>query len=78
MVDLLVLSDILVVMFVDLGSEFMKVVIVKFGVFMEIVLNKEFWRKILVIVILKENERFFGDSVVSMVIKNLKVMLCYF
>ncbi|XP_006758769.2 PREDICTED: hypoxia up-regulated protein 1 [Myotis davidii] len=76
--DLLALSDMLAVMSVDLGSESMKVAIVKPGVPMEIVLNKESRRKTPVTVTLKENERFFGDSAASMAIKNPKATLRYF
>uniref|UniRef100_A0A8D2D204 Hypoxia up-regulated protein 1 n=1 Tax=Sciurus vulgaris TaxID=55149 RepID=A0A8D2D204_SCIVU len=76
--DLLALSDTLAVMSVDLGSESMKVAIVKPGVPMEIVLNKESRRKTPVTVTLKENERFFGDSAAAMAIKNPKATLRYF
>lgn len=76
--DLLALSDMLAVMSVDLGSESMKVAIVKPGVPMEIVLNKESRRKTPVAVTLKENERFFGDSAASLAIKNPKATLRYF
>ncbi|XP_005378351.2 PREDICTED: hypoxia up-regulated protein 1 isoform X2 [Chinchilla lanigera] len=76
--DLLALSDTLAVMSVDLGSESMKVAIVKPGVPMEIVLNKESRRKTPVTVTLKENERFFGDSAAGMAIKNPKATLRYF
>uniref|UniRef100_A0A7N5KAA5 Hypoxia up-regulated protein 1 n=1 Tax=Ailuropoda melanoleuca TaxID=9646 RepID=A0A7N5KAA5_AILME len=76
--NLLALSDTLAVMSVDLGSESMKVAIVKPGVPMEIVLNKESRRKTPVTVTLKENERFFGDSAASMAIKNPKATLRYF
>ncbi|KAM9219988.1 hypoxia up-regulated protein 1 isoform 1-T1 [Dugong dugon] len=76
--DMLALSDTLAVMSVDLGSESMKVAIVKPGVPMEIVLNKESRRKTPVTVTLKENERFFGDSAASMAIKNPKATLRYF
>ncbi|XP_038609730.1 hypoxia up-regulated protein 1 [Tachyglossus aculeatus] len=71
-------TDALAVMSVDLGSESMKVAIVKPGVPMEIVLNKESRRKTPVTVALKENERFFGDSAASVAIKNPKVALRYF
>uniref|UniRef100_A0A671VFD1 Hypoxia up-regulated protein 1 n=1 Tax=Sparus aurata TaxID=8175 RepID=A0A671VFD1_SPAAU len=50
------------VMSLDLGSEWMKMAIVKPGVPMEIVLNKESRRKTPTAVCLKENERLFGDS----------------
>ncbi|XP_058519774.1 hypoxia up-regulated protein 1 isoform X2 [Ochotona princeps] len=76
--DLLALSDTLTVMSVDLGSESMKVAIVKPGVPMEIVLNKESRRKTPVMVTLKENERLFGDSAAGMAIKNPKATLRYF
>uniref|UniRef100_A0A6I8NEY3 Hypoxia up-regulated protein 1 n=2 Tax=Ornithorhynchus anatinus TaxID=9258 RepID=A0A6I8NEY3_ORNAN len=72
------LPDTLAVMSVDLGSESMKVAIVKPGVPMEIVLNKESRRKTPVTVALKENERFFGDGAASVAIKNPKVALRYF
>ncbi|XP_030077165.1 hypoxia up-regulated protein 1 isoform X2 [Microcaecilia unicolor] len=65
------------VMSVDLGSEWMKIAIVKPGVPMEIVLNKESRRKTPVVVALKENERLFGDGAVGMAIKNPKVTLRY-
>ncbi|XP_061449474.1 hypoxia up-regulated protein 1 isoform X2 [Rhineura floridana] len=71
-------SDSLAVMSVDMGSESMKIAIVKPGVPMEIVLNKESRRKTPVAVTLKENERLFGDSAVGMGIKNPKVAFRYF
>ncbi|XP_068600300.1 hypoxia up-regulated protein 1 [Brachionichthys hirsutus] len=58
------------VMSVDLGSEWMKIAIVKPGVPMEIVLNKESRRKTPVAVCLKENERLFGDSALGVSVKN--------
>uniref|UniRef100_A0A8C4DP65 Hypoxia up-regulated protein 1 n=1 Tax=Dicentrarchus labrax TaxID=13489 RepID=A0A8C4DP65_DICLA len=61
------------VMSVDLGSEWMKVAIVKPGVPMEIVLNKESRRKTPTAVCLKENERLFGDSALGSV-KNPKTV----
>ncbi|XP_074833041.1 hypoxia up-regulated protein 1 [Carettochelys insculpta] len=71
-------TDSLAVMSVDLGSESMKIAIVKPGVPMEIVLNKESRRKTPVSVALKENERLFGDSALGMSIKNPKITLRYF
>ncbi|TRY90576.1 hypothetical protein DNTS_018356 [Danionella cerebrum] len=65
------------VMSVDLGSEWMKVAIVKPGVPMEIVLNKESRRKTPVAVCLKENERLFGDSALGVAVKNPKVVYRY-
>uniref|UniRef100_A0A8C1IXH8 Hypoxia up-regulated protein 1 n=1 Tax=Cyprinus carpio TaxID=7962 RepID=A0A8C1IXH8_CYPCA len=61
------------VMSVDLGSEWIKIALVKPGVPMEIVLNKESRRKTPVAVCLKENERLFGDSALGAV-KNPKVV----
>ncbi|XP_063799542.1 hypoxia up-regulated protein 1 [Pseudophryne corroboree] len=66
------------VMSVDLGSEWVKVAIVKPGVPMEIVLNKESRRKTPLAVTLKDNERLFGDSAVGMAAKNPKVTFRYF
>uniref|UniRef100_A0A8C8RXE9 Hypoxia up-regulated protein 1 n=1 Tax=Pelusios castaneus TaxID=367368 RepID=A0A8C8RXE9_9SAUR len=71
-------TDSLAVMSVDLGSESMKIAIVKPGVPMEVVLNKESQRKTPVIVALKENERLFGDSAMGMSIKNPKIAFRYF
>lgn len=62
-------------MSVDLGSESMKVAIVKPGVPMEIVLSKESRRKTPVTVTLKENERFLGDSAAGMVSSSPTVRL---
>lgn len=62
------------VMSVDLGSEWMKMAIVKPGVPMEIVLNKESRRKTPVAVCLKENERLFGDSALGVSVKNPKTV----
>uniref|UniRef100_A0A8C3V4Y3 Hypoxia up-regulated protein 1 n=1 Tax=Catharus ustulatus TaxID=91951 RepID=A0A8C3V4Y3_CATUS len=66
--------DPVAVMSVDVGSESMKIAIVKPGVPMEIVLNKESRRKTPVAVSLKENERLFGDSS----IRTPKVAFRYF
>ncbi|XP_029106825.1 hypoxia up-regulated protein 1 isoform X2 [Scleropages formosus] len=65
------------VMSVDLGSEWMKMAIVKPGVPMEIVLNKESRRKTPVAVCLKENERLFGDGALGVSVKNPKVVYRY-
>uniref|UniRef100_A0A8C8J463 Hypoxia up-regulated protein 1 n=1 Tax=Oncorhynchus tshawytscha TaxID=74940 RepID=A0A8C8J463_ONCTS len=64
------------VMSVDLGSEWMKVAIVKPGVPMEIALNKESRRKTPIAVCLKENERLFGDGALGSV-KNPKFVYRY-
>lgn len=53
------------VMSVDLGSEFLKIAIVKPGVPMEIALNKESRRKSPFIVSMKGNERDFGDQAMN-------------
>lgn len=55
-------------MSIDLGSEFIKIGLVKPGVPMEIVLNKESRRKTPNIVALRNGERFFGDVAAQMVI----------
>uniref|UniRef100_A0A8C5NCW8 Hypoxia up-regulated protein 1 n=1 Tax=Gouania willdenowi TaxID=441366 RepID=A0A8C5NCW8_GOUWI len=60
----------LAVMSVDLGSEWMKMAIVKPGVPMEIVLNKESRRKTPMVVCLKDNERLFGDNALGVSVKN--------
>ncbi|XP_058483696.1 hypoxia up-regulated protein 1 [Solea solea] len=62
------------VMSVDLGSEWMKVALVKPGVPMEIVLNKESRRKTPIAVCLKENERLFGDNALGVSVKNPKTV----
>ncbi|MED6280152.1 Hypoxia up-regulated protein 1 [Characodon lateralis] len=62
------------VMSVDLGSEWMKMAIVKPGVPMEIVLNRESRRKTPTAVCLKENERLFGDSALGVSVKNPKTV----
>ncbi|XP_043996997.1 hypoxia up-regulated protein 1 isoform X5 [Gambusia affinis] len=62
------------VMSVDLGSEWMKMAIVKPGVPMEIVLNRESRRKTPTVVCLKENERLFGDSALAVSVKNPKTV----
>ncbi|XP_062450640.1 hypoxia up-regulated protein 1 isoform X2 [Rhea pennata] len=71
-------TESLAVMSVDMGSESMKIAIVKPGVPMEIVLNKESRRKTPVAVSLKENERLFGDSALGMSIRSPKVAFRYF
>uniref|UniRef100_A0A8C5PWA5 Hypoxia up-regulated protein 1 n=1 Tax=Leptobrachium leishanense TaxID=445787 RepID=A0A8C5PWA5_9ANUR len=71
-------SSSVAVMSIDLGSEWMKVAIVKPGVPMEIVLNKESRRKTPVVIALKENERLFGDNALGMAVKNPKVTFRYF
>ncbi|XP_072515313.1 hypoxia up-regulated protein 1 [Salminus brasiliensis] len=65
------------VMSVDLGSEWMKIAIVKPGVPMEIALNKESRRKTPVAVCLKESERLFGDGALGVSVKNPKVVYRY-
>ncbi|XP_036381450.1 hypoxia up-regulated protein 1 [Megalops cyprinoides] len=70
-------TDSVAVMSVDLGSEWMKMAIVKPGVPMEIVLNKESRRKTPVAVCLKENERLFGDGALGVSVKNPRVVYRY-
>uniref|UniRef100_A0A8C5S0S6 Hypoxia up-regulated protein 1 n=1 Tax=Laticauda laticaudata TaxID=8630 RepID=A0A8C5S0S6_LATLA len=71
-------AESLAVMSVDVGSESLKVALVKPGVPMEIVLNKESRRKTPVAVALKEAERLFGDSAAGMALKTPKVAFRYF
>ncbi|XP_078492250.1 hypoxia up-regulated protein 1-like [Ciona intestinalis] len=58
-------TDAIGVMSIDLGSEWVKVAIVKPGVPMEIVLNKESKRKTEVAVYLRNGEREFGSAAVG-------------
>ncbi|XP_054611866.1 hypoxia up-regulated protein 1 [Dunckerocampus dactyliophorus] len=67
-------TEAVAVMSVDLGSECMKMAIVKPGVPMEIVLNKESRRKTPAVVCLKENERLFGDNALGVSVKNPKTV----
>ncbi|KAK2566848.1 Hypoxia up-regulated protein 1 [Acropora cervicornis] len=62
-------KDGLAVMSVDLGSQFMKIAIVKPGVPMEIALNHESRRKTPVAVSLRENERLFSDGALTVAVK---------
>ncbi|KAM9299356.1 hypoxia up-regulated protein 1 [Gastrophryne carolinensis] len=66
------------VMSVDMGSECLKIAIVKPGVPMEIVLNRESRRKTPFAITLKENERYFGDIAAGMAAKNPKLTFRYF
>jgi len=52
---------------IDLGTEWMKVALVKPGVPMEIVLNRESKRKTATAVSIRKNERFFGDDALNLV-----------
>lgn len=67
-VESIILDANLAAMSIDLGSEFMKIGLVKPGVPMEIVLNKESRRKTPNIVAFRNGERFFGDVAAQMVI----------
>jgi hypoxia up-regulated 1 len=57
---------------IDLGSEFMKIAIVKPGIPMEIVLNKETRRKTPLAVSLRGDEREFGEMALAQAIKRPK------
>jgi hypoxia up-regulated 1 len=65
------------VMSIDLGSEFMKIAIVKPGVPMEIVLNKESRRKTPLAVSLRRGEREFGEMALQQSIKHPKSAYLY-
>ncbi|XP_046851747.1 hypoxia up-regulated protein 1-like [Xenia sp. Carnegie-2017] len=70
-------SDGLAVMSIDLGSEFMKIAIVKPGVPMEIALNIESRRKTPLVVSLKDDERLFSDPAMGVAVKNPKSAYLY-
>jgi hypothetical protein len=61
------LDAVLAAMSIDLGSQFMKIGLVKPGVPMEIVLNKESHRKTPTLVYLRNGERLFGDAAMASV-----------
>ncbi|CAF0839119.1 unnamed protein product [Didymodactylos carnosus] len=71
------LSNSLAVMSVDLGTEFVKIAIVKPGIPMEIALNKESRRKTHVIVAIKGKDREFGDAAVSRSMKSPQTSYMY-
>jgi len=52
---------------IDLGTEWMKVALVKPGVPMEIVLNRESKRKTATAVTIRKSERFFGEDALNLV-----------
>lgn len=62
----------LAAMSVDFGSQFIKIALVKPGVPMEIVLNKESRRKTPNLIGMKAGERFFGDAALAFAVKNPK------
>ncbi|XP_064650576.1 hypoxia up-regulated protein 1-like isoform X10 [Lineus longissimus] len=62
-------TDGLAVMSVDLGQEYMKVALVKPGVPMEIVLNRESQRKTAAVVSMRDGERSFGDAALNTAVK---------
>uniref|UniRef100_A0A914CYA3 Hypoxia up-regulated protein 1 n=1 Tax=Acrobeloides nanus TaxID=290746 RepID=A0A914CYA3_9BILA len=68
----------LAAMSVDLGSQFLKIGLVKPGVPMEIVLNKESHRKTPNIVAIRHGERFFSDSAAQLGIKHPVNAYSYF
>ncbi|VDN06543.1 unnamed protein product [Thelazia callipaeda] len=57
-------------MSIDLGSQWIKMALVKPGVSMEIVLNEESGRKTPNVINIKNNERFFGDEALSFSVKH--------
>lgn len=59
------LSSAIATISLDLGSEYMKVAIVKRGVPMEIVLNKESKRKTPIAIAFKDGDRLFGDPALA-------------
>lgn len=71
------LTDSISVMSVDMGSEWLKVAIVKPGVPMEIALNKESRRKTPFAISMKGNEREFGDPAMSVAVKQPQKSFIY-
>ncbi|CAG2256140.1 HYOU1 [Mytilus edulis] len=63
-------------MSIDLGSEYMKIAIVKPGVPMEIVLNEESDRKTSTIVALRNGERFYGKEAENTAVKFPRKAFC--
>ncbi|XP_064595263.1 hypoxia up-regulated protein 1-like isoform X2 [Liolophura sinensis] len=70
-------SDALAVMSADLGSEFLKIAIVKPGVPMEIVLNRESQRKSPVVVSMRDGERMFSDAALQTAINHPRKAFWY-
>lgn len=70
-------SNSITVMSIDLGTEWIKIAIVKPGVPMEIVLNKESKRKTEAAVSMKDGERLFGSSAISQGVKHPKTTYLY-
>nr|CAB3255112.1 hypoxia up-regulated protein 1-like [Phallusia mammillata] len=70
-------SDGIAVMSIDIGSEWMKIAIVKPGVPMEIVLNKESKRKTEVAVAFDQGDRYFGSSAVTKGVRLPKTTFLY-
>ncbi|KAL3982116.1 Hsp70 family protein [Acanthocheilonema viteae] len=62
----------LAAMSIDFGSQWIKMALVKPGVPMEIVLNGEARRKTPNLIIIKDNERLFGDAALSYAVKYSK------
>lgn len=54
-------------MSIDFGSQWIKIALVKPGVPMEMVLNEESRRKTPNLIIIKDNERLFGDAALAYV-----------
>merc|ERR1712127_389494 len=71
------MTESVAVISIDLGSEFMKIGIVKPGMPMEIVLNKESRRKTPLAVSLRGNEREFGNLALSQGVKKPKTAYLY-
>ncbi|CAJ0935104.1 unnamed protein product, partial [Mesorhabditis belari] len=67
----------LAAMSIDLGSQFIKIGLVKPGIPMEIVLNKESRRKTPNIVSIRNNERLFADAAAALAIKYPKSAYTY-
>ncbi|MCP9266037.1 alpha-1,2-Mannosidase [Dirofilaria immitis] len=64
-------------MSIDFGSQWIKMALVKPGVPMEVVLNEEAHRKTPNLIIIKDNERLFGDAALAYSVKHSKNSFTY-
>lgn len=64
-------------MSIDLGAEFMKMALIKPGVPMEIVLNRESHRKTPFALTVRQQERFFGDEALKKVFSFNQIFLMF-
>uniref|UniRef100_A0A183C133 Hypoxia up-regulated protein 1 n=1 Tax=Globodera pallida TaxID=36090 RepID=A0A183C133_GLOPA len=65
-------------MAIDLGSEFMKMALIKHGVPMETVLNRDSQRKTPMALTIKDGERFLGDAALKKALVRTKNTYTFF